>query len=234
MTDLFFIRARLRRDAAGSNGALIRLVADVGLRPGHLHHLVWTLFGDEPGRERDFVFRVDRRDGRPEVLAYAPRPPVSADLWDVTSKPFAPDLRHGDRLRFRVRINPVVQRQRRRIDIVYDALRRARELTASEFGDAVKELPDRLILAQKHGATWFADRAPGLGLELEGAVTVADYRNERLHKRSGGRNAEFRLSSLDLSGYARVLDPEAVRRALARGVGRGKAYGCGMLLIARA
>jgi CRISPR system Cascade subunit CasE len=35
-------------------------------------------------------------------------------------------------------------------------------------------------------------------------------------------------------GYAVVSDPEAVRRAVVEGVGRGKSFGCGMLSLASA
>ena len=34
-------------------------------------------------------------------------------------------------------------------------------------------------------------------------------------------------------GVARVTDPDALRRALVAGIGRSKAYGCGLMTLAR-
>lgn len=119
---IHFIRARLRDDAVGSQGALIRLITDTlrngdtAFDPGKMHHLVWTLFGDDPNRKRDFVFRVEQQRGRPTLMAYAPEPPrTDGALWEVQSKPFSPKLAVGDRLRFMVRVNPVKQRANKRI-----------------------------------------------------------------------------------------------------------------------
>lgn len=228
MSGLYFIRARLRRDAAGSDGALVRLVADMGLDPARTHHLVWTLFGDDPDRRRDFVYRLDQRDGRPEVMAYASRMPEGGRLWEVQGKPFSPDLRAGDRLRFSVRVNPVVQRGRQRIDAVYDALLRLRGDAGGDAG------ADRALVAAEQGAAWFGERALRLGLEPEGVPAAFDYRTQLLRKSADAGDKPFRLSTLEISGQARVTDPDALRAALAGGVGRAKAYGCGMLMIARA
>lgn len=225
MSGLWFIRARLRRDAAGSDGALIRLLADSDLDPAREHHLVWTLFGDDPDRARDFVFRLDRRDGRPEVMAYAPREPEGGRIWEVQAKPFAPDLRAGDRLRFSVRVNPVVQRKNVRFDAVYDALLKAGGSKAA----------DRDAVAAERGAAWFRERAPGLGLDLgpDDPLRATDYRSRVLRKPTAAERP-VRLSTMEIAGEGRVRDPEALLRALAGGVGKGRAYGCGMLLIARA
>jgi len=226
----YLIRARLRADAAGSDGALIKLLSEAGAAPGKLHDLVWTLFGDSGERDRDFVFRVDQEGGRPTVMAYAPRRPhAKAEcLWRVDAKPFQPQLFPGDRLRFKLRLNPVKQNGNTRIDEVYDAFDRKRR----EAKAAGRPAPDRLEVARRVGADWLGRRADRLGLRLDAETIQAEsYITERVAP--GDRRRSFTLSVLDLTGEAEVTDPQAVAQALPQGVGKGRAYGCGMMLIAR-
>jgi len=227
----YLIRARLRADAAGSDGALIKLLSEAGAAPGKLHDLVWTLFGDSGERDRDFVFRVDQEAGRPTVMAYAPRRPHAGAerLWRVDAKPFQPRLYPGDRLRFTLRVNPVKQRDGQRIDAVYDTFNRER-IAAEAAG---RPAPDRLEVAQRVGADWLGRRAGRLGLRFDADTIQAEsYATERVA--TGDRRRPFTLSVLDLTGEAEVTDPQAVAKALPAGVGKGRAYGCGMMLIARA
>ncbi len=42
-----------------------------------------------------------------------------------------------------------------------------------------------------------------------------------------------RFASLDLHGELKVDDPEAVVKALKTGLGRSKAFGCGLMLVRR-
>ncbi|MBK1669505.1 type I-E CRISPR-associated protein Cas6/Cse3/CasE [Rhodovibrio sodomensis] len=226
----YMIRARLRRDAVGSDGALVKLVADNALAPGKRHDLVWTLFSDGPERDRDFVFRMDEDAGRPVVTAYAPRPPTedARRLWEVWHKPFVPKLYPGDRLRFSLRVNPVKQAGNARIDAVYDAFD-ARRKAAEAAGETV---PDRLEIARDVGCAWLDRRASALGLEFDAQALEAEaYRTETIRKPGGKR---FTLSLLDLTGLAEVTDPQRLIEALPAGIGKGKAYGCGLMLMARA
>ena len=43
----------------------------------------------------------------------------------------------------------------------------------------------------------------------------------------------IRIRSITFDGLLTVKDPDAFRRALTQGIGRGKAYGCGLLTIAK-
>jgi len=225
----YMIRARLRRDAVGSDGALVKLVADNALAPGKRHDLVWTLFSDGPERDRDFVFRMDEEAGRPVVTAYAPRPPSeeARRLWDVWHKPFVPQLYPGDRLRFSVRVNPVKQNGNARVDEVYDAFDARRK--AAQAAD--EALPDRLEVAREIGFAWLERRATAFGLKFDAETLAAEaYRTETIRRRGG---KSFTLSVLDLTGSAEVVDPQRLTTALPAGIGKGKAYGCGLMLVAR-
>jgi CRISPR system Cascade subunit CasE len=227
----YLIRARLRSDVGGSDGALVKLVSESAVTPGKRHDLVWTLFGDTAERDRDFVFRVDDRGGRLVVMAYAPRQPDPAQqrLWDVQSRPFTPQLYPGDRIRFDLRLNPVKQHNNTRIDEVYDLFRREREAAKA----ANVAVPDRLNIAREVGADWLDRRAQSLGIDLDRETVKAESYTTNPVFRPGKRKP-FTLSILDLKGEADVTDPSALTRALTRGIGRGRAYGCGMMMIALA
>lgn len=58
--------------------------------------------------------------------------------------------------------------------------------------------------------------------------------NEKVTKKQdGSHNHELNLLQVHFTGILRVTDAEAFKRAYAQGIGSGKAFGCGMLLLAR-
>ena len=90
---------------------------------------------------------------------------------------------------------------------------------------------------------WLVARAPGYGFELapvddEGADTsVVVVRRERpvFRRENPTRRARDRvtINRTVYEGVLRVTDAEALRRALVAGIGRSKAYGCGLMTLAR-
>ena len=93
---------------------------------------------------------------------------------------------------------------------------------------------------------WLMDRVPRFGFELmpvdhadgEGtdeAVLVA-YRERPVfnRRRPGGEGCDrVTINRTVYEGVLRVTDPESLRRALIAGIGRSKAYGCGLMTLAR-
>ena len=93
---------------------------------------------------------------------------------------------------------------------------------------------------------WLIERTPRLGFELmpvdhadgEGtdkAVLVA-YRERPVfnRRRPGGEGYDrVTINRTVYEGVLRVTDPESLRRALIAGIGRSKAYGCGLMTLAR-
>ena len=93
---------------------------------------------------------------------------------------------------------------------------------------------------------WLMDRVPRFGFELmpvdhadgEGtdeAVLVA-YRERPVfnRRRPGGEGYDrVTINRTVYEGVLRVTDPEPLRRALIAGIGRSKAYGCGLMTLAR-
>lgn len=214
-------RIELAPDAA-SHEAFWRLFRD-GYR---LHQAVWSLFADHAERQRDFLYRLDMVRGRPRLLTLSQRPPLETGLWRVQPKPFAPKLAAGDRLRFNLRVNPVVTRQGKRHDVVMDA-----KAALKASGVAAKDRPRESELVQQAGSAWLLSRAEALGVEVAAETLRADgYEVFRFPK----RDKTVSVASLDLSGLLVVRQPELFLSRLAEGIGKAKGFGCGLMLIARA
>ena len=88
---------------------------------------------------------------------------------------------------------------------------------------------------------WLVARAPGYGfapVDDEGAdASVVVVRRERpvFGRENPTRRARDRvtINRTVYEGVLRVTDAEALRRALVAGIGRSKAYGCGLMTLAR-
>ncbi|MOA25418.1 CRISPR associated protein [compost metagenome] len=91
--------------------------------------------------------------------------------------------------------------------------------------------PDQVAEAMDAAAqAWLGERAASWGLDVAAeSVLQGAYRQHRLQPR--GKRVEY--SSLDYQGLARVVDPQALQRALLEGVGHARGFGCGLLLVKR-
>ncbi|MFP2769928.1 type I-E CRISPR-associated protein Cas6/Cse3/CasE [Oceanisphaera sp. KMM 10153] len=92
---------------------------------------------------------------------------------------------------------------------------------------ALKTLSEQALL------DWWQDRCPQMGihcLEHEGGVQIDGYLQHAIK----GKKAGAVFSSINLSGTLTVEEPELLLDSLYQGVGRAKAFGCGLLMIRRA
>lgn len=227
----YLSRAHLKRDA--SLGALAPLLLGKTGRGGATrqtgHHLVWSLFADTAERKRDFLWR---EIGAGSFLILSARHPEDRHgLFDISEpKPFTPVLEPGDRLRFSLRANPVVQRrhpERRRSvkhDVVMDGLRSLAE------GERARH---RLAAVSDKGLAWLERQGAKAGFGFRsGDVAVDGYDRHRISR--AGSAPPMSYSTLDYEGILSVTDPAALLPAVAQGFGGAKAYGCGLMLIRRA
>ena len=205
------------------------------------HRLIWTLFPNQ-NKKRDFLWRVDN-SGRFLILS-ARKPRFSSLFRPLETKPFAPVLATGDRLAFLIRANATKDRRSgpgeavvpgthrrptrdRRVDIVMDAMRAQGVEPRSDRPDG--RAAGRMDIAKEAAQAWLSTQGERRGFEVE-HLAVEDYRVREL-KRRGKRNAFFGV--LDLAGILTVRDPDALTSALLSGLGRAKAYGCGLMLVRR-
>lgn len=225
----YMSRIALRREP-GAAGSLTALLAEAAGARYAEHRLVWTLFAGTGDEARDFVFRaMGRAPGRYLVVSQrAPRDPHG--IWRIESKPYPPEIGTGRRLRFSLRANPVVtvndaKGQPRRHDVVMHAKSSARR-------DG-REVEAAALIAES-GRDWLEKRAARLGFTLHPeSLTVDGYQRLQFSHpdRPGGRPVV--LGSLDFEGELTVADAGLFGKTLLEGVGRGKAFGFGLLLVRR-
>jgi CRISPR system Cascade subunit CasE len=212
-----------------------RQLVDLGaLNPYGQHQALWKLFEvaqKERTERAEFLFRTEEKDGLPTFYVLSQRQPHDrTGLWDIESKPYQPDILIGDRLTFKLRVNPVVTREgkagsrSKRHDVVMDAKYQMNWKNLPEG-----QRPTLAYLAQEAGGTWLRARAERLGCKFDDATLRADgYRTWRQHSAKS-----IELSMLDLEGCLMVADPKSFKDALCKGVGPTKGFGCGLLLVRR-
>lgn len=123
----------------------------------------------------------------------------------VRVKEFSPSFRKGDSFRFRLRANPTVTRNGKRYGLIRD---------------------DDLL-------DWFRKKEERLGVSLTSA-TVVDEGYISGRKRSEKGNHRLDIKIVRFEGVLKVVEPELVGEAFSTGIGPAKAFGCGLLSLARA
>jgi len=241
------------------SAALIDFAHRAGLPdadPGYLwHRALRDAFGEaapQPFRVLDAADRPTRllgysaatADGLREALALAPPdldrvfPPASID-----AKPLPLPFASGRRLAFEARLCPIVR-------TAASEGGRKRELDAFiHHAESIRDdpKPEREPV-YRH---WLADRLEAAGARLEQA-RMTSFRLvplvRRRHPRpdSGeeegrptrllaqGKRAAARRPEVVFEGTLEITDGESFARGLARGIGRHRAFGFGMLLLRRA
>lgn len=233
MTAMFLSRARLRSDSSVQAIAPLLLPEDGHARLLAAHRLVWSLMSDDPDRTRDFLWREEKPGA---FLILAPRPAdANGGLFDVESKPWEPTLRVGDRLGFMLRANPTVARsvnarepgkrgvRGKRHDVVMDALH---DVTP---GGRAAQRPNAVVAA---GRQWLIQQGTRVGFEPDAdTLRIDGYDTVRI-SRNSEKPVEF--GRLDFEGVMKVTNPAALLAAVVSGLGRARAFGCGLMLLRRA
>jgi CRISPR system Cascade subunit CasE len=193
--------------------------------PQRMHAAVMAAFPDATAGEGGRVlWRVDRSHQGVALFVVSPLAPDLTHVaeeagWPTTTTwetkqydHFVSGIAAGDRMAFRLRANPVhsVRTRSDQADTKVTA-----HVTATQQGQ------------------WLLDRGTANGFAIvEGAdgadqVLVRDRQTERF--RRGGQIVT--LSSAVFEGELVVQDAEAFRGVLTAGLGRAKAYGCGLMTV---
>jgi len=187
-----------------------------------LHQAVWNLFGDNPDRRRDFLYRLECLGRLPFVYTVSSRIPNDAKgLWCIESKEYAPKLDKGMKLGFSVRVNPTVKRDGKRHDVVMDAKYKARTNDSSK-GVSMQEL-----IADSCGK-WFKKRVQENGFKIL-QFRADSYQQIQFNKVRGGK--PVRYSTVDITGVLEVIGQKLFDDVLFQGCGPEKGFGCGLMLV---
>ena len=291
---MYFSRVRIRTDILKSSQ--LGLVLQ-GNSYGS-HRLLWDLFPDQD--QRTFLYReeIAREQlaasatvrGEPIYYVVSLVKPVSNDdsLFRLETKSYQPQLAVGQCLAFECRVNPVVERQGKKHDVVMDAQLQflshlvqtlnlqnqlvgkpeksdyktlllysggealnahltqiiANDLRYAERLSQIAGLADKLewaIKAQvdKTLENWWQRQGERCGFELVheqnglSKLQNSGYQWHCLPQKTKQKGDKSGFSAVDLTGELQITDPEQFRQTLFNGLGRGKAFGCGLLMVKR-
>jgi len=194
------------------------------------HQLLWKLFTDE--EQRNFLFREEMdQGGLPLFFVLSKtKPAINQALFNVQSKAFHPQLAAGQRLAYKLRVNPTIcikdgSGKSKRHDVLMHAKYQARK-KGSQSAQEVQSVMDQAALG------WVSDeqRLQRWGIQLDALPEIERYTQHRSQKKSAN---QLQFSSVDYQGVLTVQDGDQFINQLSQGFGRSKAFGCGLMLIRR-
>lgn len=222
MTGFHMTRAML---APGTRNLGALLADSSDLDAGH--RLVWTLFpGDEASR--DFVYREADRGS---YLIVSKRPAIDQHgIWRLDSKSYEPAPVAGERYGFALRANPSIDLVRKghrsqRVDAVMHA-----KTLAARGGQPWSAASERSA-----ALAWLYAREGSIGVRFDPELCdAAGYKQVALSPNKAARDRRpIRHALVDFAGVLDVVDAPRFAEKLRSGIGRAKAFGCGLMLIRR-
>jgi CRISPR system Cascade subunit CasE len=182
--------------------------------------------------ESGFLFRIDPgQGGRAIILVQSAVEPN----WEyafhnsgyllaapVEKKPFDPRFEAGQRLRFRLLANPT---------------RRLSSRSAGPDGEPVKSwanekgIGKRVPVPVDKLSDWLARRAAASGFSIDADHVNIQPGYHYVNKNGTGRGTRLRFARYD--GVLKVTDPARLCEAVITGIGSAKAFGFGLLSVAK-
>jgi len=195
-----------------------------------LHQILWNLFPNDGHKKRDFIFHKDEKEGLPQFLLVSEAKPVETDGVTVISKPYNPKLVKGEKLVFTLVANPVVSRkvESKKNSVKHDVWMDAKK-KAIENGADVSSIIQACENASK---LWLIRQGERCGFFLkETDILIDGYIQNRFYK--GRKAMPIQYSSIHYEGLLTVTDTDLFTKMLYSGIGRSKAFGCGLMLVRR-
>ncbi len=203
------------------------------------HALLAALFG--PAAPKPFSLQRIREQPL-SLLAYAAQPSsafeeiarlrAAPDVYQAVdwaasaSKPMPARFSESQCLDFSVRVLPMVRVGRQHP--VFEHGKEVDVFLVRAEADRTQPKPDRQALYRD----WLADRFLKGGAELIGFDIAAHRQATLLRKKADGhRHLLPRHPDLTMVGTLVIRDPAAFRASLARGIGRHRAFGYGMVML---
>lgn len=195
--------------------------------PDNRHRDVMSLFGSLPGvprKDAGILFRLERLPGREPTYLVRSRVPVAHPTSTTKSRIELNDVPPvGSNIAFRVSVNAVQRPKSGKTRPV------APDRGDVDDGDCGSDGADKP--ASPTVTPWLMERFRGAMSEL----TVLNHTREVLGTtRYGAKPDANKVIQVDIiDGVAKVADVGILAQLLAEGVGRERAYGCGLLTIKR-
>ncbi len=195
----------LSRVVISSRDAAMHKLSD----PGAWHRQLWACFPGRPDAKRDFLFRVEHREGGLQVLLLSNIRPTIPTWGQWQTKAVAETFLDHDFYIFQLLANPTIKR------VVRD-----------EQGNRRKNGRRTGIYSMEELKAWIERKASDSGfklvqLQFEPPVDHVFLRGPKKVKYTG----------VEFKGILKVIDHRAFQDAFVHGIGPAKAFGFGMLVV---
>ncbi len=211
LSKIEFVRARWQR--------MVEVLSQVDKNLFYEHQMIWDLLPKDAEAKRDFIYRrTDEGDIPFYYLLSAREPKVNVDYLSCSSRAYEPKLQAGDILQFSLRAN---------------AVKTLPHAGAKRSDTDAKQRKRLGLLKSDELHTWLVAQGAKGGFQLQSTSLVID--NTQIHKVIKPSDPNHRtFTSVDLQGELKVMDAEKFTcDVLFKGLGRSKAFGCGLLLVRR-
>lgn len=192
-----------------------------GINNYGVHQQLWSLFPARPEASRDFLFRVEQqqRGIGTYILMQSLLEPISEQGVEVVdSKRFTPEFYREQVLRFTLRANPT------------KTIKDPSKGTVGKGGKNYTRTVRVPLIDEEAQHAWLARK-----LENTAHLHVVTSRKEMpIYFRKPGMKRSGKIQPVCFDGVIELTDPEVFKEVYVKGIGRAKAFGCGMLSLARA
>lgn len=186
--------------------------------PYQLHKKIWQLFPDKADEERSFLFRVEKAEQRcaQHILLQSACPPQAASnelLLLKKPKEIHFEIKSGGRYRFMLCANPT---------------KRITDKDGKEENQGKVRVP---IIDEAEIVAWLKRQFEGCA-EID-AVELTQKNLIRFHKNKKDQAHFGKIQTVTFLGILTVTDSELLIGKITKGIGPAKAFGCGLLTLAK-
>lgn len=199
----------------------VKLNWEQAKNPYEQHRALWKLFPDRPEDQRDFLYRVEQyiKGKGADVIVQSQQQPLSSDAVNLlASRELNISLHKGQRLRFRLRANPIKS--------IKDESKGKQIKNGKSYTRSVR-VP---LIHEEQQQAWLV-RKLNEAATLE-AITIQPELPLNFRKQSEQRSGK--IQPLLFEGILTVDNPDVLLKLMVEGVGPAKSFGCGMLSLAAA
>jgi CRISPR system Cascade subunit CasE len=190
--------------------------------PYQLHQVLWRLFpGQEQSPKRDFLFRVEQAQngvGYNILLQSFLQPQTGEQSPLILAKrEYMLNVPNGQRLRFRLRANPI------------KAIKDVSKGTVDKKGKIFTKTVRVPLLHEEQQRDWLERKLRNIA-QLDSLIVQPE---PVLYFRKAKENRSGKIQTVLFDGILKVTDAEEFNNQASFGIGPAKAFGCGLLSIAR-
>jgi len=189
--------------------------------PYQLHQALWRLFPGFEDADREFLFRVEQlqKGIGAQVLMQSAMQPQSSEQSPaiLAQREYVLNVQNGQRLRFRLRANP--------IKTIKDSSKGSVEKKGKTFTKTVR-VP---LLHEEQQQAWLERKLQAFA-QLETLIVQSE---PVLYFRKAKEGRSGKIQTVMFDGVLTVTDSDIFNKQITQGIGPAKAFGCGLLSLAR-